>query len=117
MPKSRGRDGKTHRRYIAKIRHNANVKVRQATLAVVAGQQAFAILMAVLGQSGGEVTVTKGTIDQVGVNLPRLGYVVVPGKVENEVIVRMTEQEVPTGPDITPVLETPTVPDVQAEVV
>ncbi len=114
MPRSRGRNGRFHSRNIAKVRRNASRKVRQAGLAVAAGQQSFALLMAVLSQSGGEVTITKGTIDQVGENLPRLGYALVKGAAENEVIVRIVEQETPAGPvvatvqsELTPTEEVP----------
>src|SRR5258707_603370 len=116
MPKSRGRNGSAHRRYYANIRRRANVKSQLASLKTLTAErtirksaEVFAIFLAVLAQSGGEVTVTKGTLEQVGQNLVRLGYTVVPGKDENEFVVRMLEGE--SGPDVATVPETPTVTD------
>jgi hypothetical protein len=88
-------------------RHSARVKkvsnrelMRRAEYSIREGGKQYALLLAVLAQSGGEVTVTQGTIDQVGMNLPNLGYVVVGGKAEKEFIVRLTEghEDAPESP-------------------
>src|ERR1700680_1939422 len=91
MPKSRGRTGRSHRRYIAKIRHDTNKLRRRARYSIAQGAQQYVLLMAILAQHGGEVVVTKGTIEQVGANLPNLGYTMVKGAAENEFIVRLLE--------------------------
>jgi hypothetical protein len=112
MPKSRGRAGRAHRRYIAKIRHDTNTLRRRARYSIAQGGQVYAILLAVLAQSGGEITVTQGTLNQVGANMQQLGYIVTKGTVENEFIVRLVEGKQPpeapaVGPDVATVQGTP----------
>lgn len=51
----------------------------------------FEVLLTVLSQAGGEVTVTRGTADQVHENLGSLSYAVVKGAAEGELIVRVTQ--------------------------
>ena len=75
---------------------------RRATRSIQEGSKVYALLLTVLAQSGGEIVVTKGTIDQVGMNLLNLGYVVVGGKEENEFIVRLTEGKTEIGTEIAP---------------
>jgi len=53
----------------------------------------FSTFMMVLAQKGGEVTITKGTAEQVLAELSRLAYVVEPGATENEFIIRQTLKE------------------------
>lgn len=60
------------------------------------GRQAYATLLAVLAQSGGEIAVTQGTLDQVAANYDQLGFSIEPRK-EGEFAVLLTEavQETP----------------------
>lgn len=64
---------------------------RRAASAIIYGRQAYSTLLAVLAQSGGEVKVTQGTLDQVDKNYDALGFVVVHTDKAGEFIVRMTE--------------------------
>lgn len=64
---------------------------RRAQQAIEHGTKVHLILLAVLAQSGGEVTVTDGTLQQVGRNLADLDYVIADGKVKGESIVRLVE--------------------------
>lgn len=66
-------------------------RLRRADQAIDLGNRATLILLAVLAQSGGEVTVTQGTIDQVslGIVTGELDYAIVDGKNKNEHIVRL----------------------------
>lgn len=89
-------------------RHYGNIKrksnrqyIREAQFAVKEGARVFAVLLAVLAQKGGDVTITQGTLDQVGQNLSTMGYAIVPGATKGEFIVRLTEGKVvdPPGDD------------------
>ncbi len=66
-------------------------RLRAANQAIDLGNRATMILMAVLAQSGGEVVVTQGTIDQVGVAIRHgdADYAIVDGANPNEHIVRL----------------------------
>ncbi len=46
-------------------------------------------LLMVLAQKGGEVTISKGTLDQVTAGIQTMGWQVVPGTVPSEFIVRL----------------------------
>jgi hypothetical protein len=71
---------------------------RRAARAIQYGRQAYATLLAVLAQSGGEITVTAGTLDQVNQNYNAMGFVVEQKKdLPNEYLVRLT-----TGREETP---------------
>lgn len=73
----------------------SNRQLRRAALSTMqSGMKLQGVLMTVLAQAGGEVTVTKGTIDQVEAKMSRLGWTVVAGEKENEFIVRMVEADV-----------------------
>jgi hypothetical protein len=62
----------------------------------VHGRSAFATLMAVLAQKGGEVVVTRGTMEQVLDNLPNLSYAVEPVKDSTaDLTVRLVVADVP----------------------
>lgn len=63
-----------------------------------------AILLAVLGQSGGKVIVTKGTLEQVAENMKILDYAVEQTTTENEYMVSLVTT-------IAPSTEVPAVPD------
>jgi hypothetical protein len=65
---------------------------RNAQIAIEYGMKSGLILLAVLAQHGGDVTVTQGTIDQVTSRLDTLRWEIVPGKVKNEFTVRMIEE-------------------------
>jgi hypothetical protein len=68
-------------------------------------QKTFVVLLTVLAQSGGEVTITKGTSDQVVADLARLTWAIEPGKEANEYVVRVvTDADVATVPE-TPAVE------------
>ena len=98
MPKSRNRKNKqvrieqriAHQQQIAKLQAAANTAVK-------IGQQAWMVLVAVLVQQGGSATVTQGTLDQVGMNLTRLDYIVEPSTVEGEYTVRVREEQANGG--------------------
>jgi hypothetical protein len=91
MALSRHRDGRQGKSARHSRRRNNELR-RQLRRIATSGQQAYATLLAVLAQKGGEVTVTKGTIDQVTENYKRLGFVVENSKEhDNEFIVRLTE--------------------------
>jgi len=64
---------------------------RQANQSIALGAHTFAVLLAVLAQSGGEVTVTEGTMAQVDPR--RMAFEIVEGKNEKEKIVRLVTQE------------------------
>ncbi len=78
-----------------RLRRNANQAHRTGRKIAFEAQKTFAVLMAVLAQAGGDVTVVKGTLDQVSANLPRLGYTMIAGANAGEFIVRQTLEEVP----------------------
>ncbi len=68
-------------------------------------QQMHLIFMTVLGQSGGEIRITKGTIEQAQLNLQNLSYSVTPTEntdvdgvsaPSNEYVVRLVTQEEPS---------------------
>ena len=69
-------------------------------------QKTFTVLLTVLAQQGGEITVTKGTMDQVAGELMGLTYAAEKGKVENEYVVRVITKVV--GPVVATVPSTPT---------
>jgi hypothetical protein len=52
----------------------------------------FQMLMTVLAQKGGEVTVTKGTIAQVMGKLQFLDFAVIKGATDGELIIRMLDR-------------------------
>lgn len=68
-----------------------------------AGKDAYATLLTVLAQSGSEITVTQGTIDQVREHFNDLSFTVEAKKdVPNEYVVKMVIEyyrETPDTPD------------------
>ena len=66
---------------------------RQARRAINAGTQATMVLLACIAQSGGEITITQGTLDQCQQNLGRLDFEIVDGVKPGEFVVRMLEGE------------------------
>lgn len=73
---------------------------RNARAAIDTGLRSYITLLTVLAQKGGEVVVTKGTIDQVNATLPSLSYEVKPvDEKGNEFIIRMLEGSGPEGAD------------------
>lgn len=109
MPKSRNRHkSPTPSERARRNRHSALASRvshrelrRQADRAIVYGRQAYATLLAVLAQKGGDVVVTQGTLDQVTANYDHLGFVV-----ENigtgEFRVKLTEGRAVETPAATP---------------
>jgi hypothetical protein len=82
-----------------RVNRVSNRQLRRAALSSIqSGMRMNGVLMAVLAQSGGEVTVTKGTIDQVDAKMGRLGWTIVAGATHNEFIVRMVEGGEETAP-------------------
>lgn len=75
MSLSRHRDGRArtskHTRMVRRV--NADLR-RQVKRMAISGRGAYVTLLAVLAQQGGEVTVTKGTIDQVNENFKHLSF-------------------------------------------
>lgn len=90
------KSGPRHFASIGKRKSNRQY-IREAQFAVKEGARVFAVLLAVLAQKGGDVTITQGTLDQVGQNLSTMGYAIVPGATKGEFIVRLTE-----GREVTP---------------
>lgn len=89
-PVSRHRNGR--KKAARSLRREANNLRRQLRRTATSGKQTYATLLAVLAQSGGEVTITQGTIDQVGQNFDQLGFVVVKkDEPANEYVVRLVE--------------------------
>ena len=89
-PQSRHRDGRRGKSARAK-RRACNQAQRQLRRTAISGKQAYATLLAVLAQKGGEVVITQGTIDQVSENYNHLAWVVEKGKETNEYIVRLID--------------------------
>ncbi len=89
-----------------RIRRNITLLRRAGYAEAVAKQKALIHLMAVLAQSGGEVTVTKGTIDQIMADLSKMSYSVDKGTVENELVFRLVVAE-----DTLPVVEVSPIED------
>jgi hypothetical protein len=74
---------------------------RRAQAAIEHGTKTHLILLAVLAQSGGEVTVTDGTLQQVGMNLATLDFAILAGKQKGESIVRLVDgkETAPSTPE------------------
>ena len=70
-------------------RRNITLLTRGLRAEALDKTKALIHLMSVLAQKGGEVTVTKGTIDQVIHDLKKLSYSVDKGEAENEFIFRL----------------------------
>jgi len=66
---------------------------RELQRTVLSNYKLFSTFMMVLAQKGGEVTITKGTAEQVLASMDRLAYVVEPGATDNEFIIRQTLKE------------------------
>lgn len=77
------------------MRRDRNNLGRQLRRTATNGKQAYATLLAVLAQKGGEVVITQGTLDQVSQNYERLAWVVEKGKTPNEFIVKLIEAQAP----------------------
>lgn len=77
-----------------------NREIRQLKAAFFNTHQ---MLLMVLGQSGGEVTVTQGTMQQILQQAQRVNWQTAPGANEHEFIVRLVTQmeEPPAEPTIT----------------
>jgi hypothetical protein len=86
-----------NRRHHARTRRTNSLLKRELRGLSQNAQKSFAMLLAVLAQAGGEVTIVQGTLDQVLPNLATLGYEVVKGQAENEHIVRMVTQQAASG--------------------
>ncbi len=106
-PLSRHRDGRAstskHTRKVRRI--NADLR-RQVRRMSHLGRSAYATLLAVLAQHGGEVTITQGTLEQVNENFRNLSFAVSQKKdIPNEFTVRMVVEEEATA------VETPETPE------
>lgn len=93
--------------YGAGIRTNAKrlsnrERMRRADATVVEGQKLLLVLLAVLAQKGGEVVVTKATMEQVYL-LRNPSFAVVPNTAGSEFTVRMLEGQVETPEIVDPV--------------
>jgi len=71
---------------------------REAKAAINAGARAVVVLLTVLAQRGGEVTITQGTLDQCTQNLNHMDFGIFPGATEGEFIVRLLEGAVSDQP-------------------
>ena len=67
-------------------------------------QQTMMTLLSVLAQAGGEITITKGTIQQVIEQYAQLAFSTGPGTVEGEFVVKMVTRD---AADTAPVEATP----------
>lgn len=63
---------------------------RIADLAITQAQKVHVILLAILAQKGGEITVTQGTLDQVEKEFAELDYQIVPAG-KGEYLIRLLE--------------------------
>jgi hypothetical protein len=79
----------------ARIKRTNSLLKRQLGLLSQEAHKSYVYLMAVLAQSGGELKVTKGTIQQALENVRTLGYQIVAGETEQDLIIR---QVVHSGP-------------------
>lgn len=70
-------------------RRNITLLTRGLRAEALDKTKALIHLMSVLAQKGGEVTVTKGTIDQVIHDLKKLSYSVDKSEADNEFIFRL----------------------------
>lgn len=98
-PLSRHRDGRARTsKHTRKVRRaNADLR-RQVRRMSRLGRSAYATLLAVLAQHSGEITVTQGTLDQVGAAFDRLSFVVEKkADTPNEFVVKIVETEVQAG--------------------
>lgn len=110
MPVSRGRNGRRYtgpRRGYKASRISTRALRKSYLYSIGEGAKQYSLLLALLAQAGGELTVTAGTLEQVGQNLQDLSYVMVPGKESNEFIVRMVE-----GKTVPTTLQAPEAPNV-----
>ena len=92
-----------------RLKRTSSLVSRALTQTRTAYLSAAATLLSVLAQSGGEVTVTRGTMEQVSQNLQSLSWKTIQGEKPNEFIVRMesaAEPHVTEPPDApTPIAE------------
>jgi len=96
--------GANVRRMVKSIKYGSLRETRRAAdNAQEHAKTAELLVMEMLAQAGGEVTLTKGTIEQVVQNLPLLDFTIGPGVNENEIVVKLTTRsdivEVHEGPD------------------
>ncbi len=71
-------------------------RMRVAMAAIDLERKARLTLLAVLAQSGGEVTVTQGTLDQVARNLSSITHEIV-NSADNEYLIRLVEKDTTDG--------------------
>ena len=76
-------------------RRTISLLTRQSNRLQEQFQKTHFTLLGVLAQSGGEVTVTKGTLQQVLDRLKFLNWQTIAGKEENEYVVRVIEAPEP----------------------
>lgn len=99
-------------RHKRKLRRHANQMLRAARGSRKDALKYFSLLMTVLAQKGGEIVITKGTIQQVERTLPRLSFEIVKAKdgIE-EFTLRMVEAPEPAdeGTDVADVTGDPEV--------
>jgi len=82
-----------HKRH---LRRHANQMLRAAKGSRKDALKYFSLLMTVLAQKGGEIVVTKGTIEQVEAKLTRLSFEIVKDKyVPEEFTIRLVEAPEP----------------------
>ncbi len=97
MAKSRNRPN--HFRRVEKRKRDQAFKKVVKDVATESGQLRLLytrmrlILLGVLGQLGGEVTVTTGTIDQIGERIDDFDYAILEGKAPNESIVKLIDRQ------------------------
>lgn len=87
--------GRISNRALIRLATNAMADAHAQEVAMrVEHNNAFLVLLTVLAQKGGEVTITQGTIDQVSENFRRLGFSVQPSPDHaGEFVVRMVETD------------------------
>src|SRR6266851_4932997 len=86
------RDSRSVRRK-RRLRRNVSLMTRALEQSQAGFQKAVTGLLFVLAQSGGEVSITKGTMEQVVAKIQTLGWWIDKGANENEFIVRLIDQD------------------------
>lgn len=78
-----------------RARRNISLLTRQFQQEALGRTKVVIHLLSILAQKGGEITVTKGTIDQVVAGLTQMSYSIDKGETENEFIFRLVTQIAP----------------------
>lgn len=95
-------------------RLSSSERRRMQQRAMVEASHAVRLLLAVLAQVGGSITVTTGTLSQVMSNYDNLGFEIAPStKVEGEFQIRLLSGAQPAASEPTSVIDLPARPVIQ----